>query len=71
MAEISVFKMETGTREGVASYHIAVALDGYGRIQENKLLTPTCASELEWDTQINLLMKRLEELRIEGKEFLR
>jgi hypothetical protein len=71
MADFFVFKQQIGVREDVAAFQIALALGAHGAIDGNDLLTPTCVTSAEWDHQIGKLIKRLEELRSEGKEFFR
>ncbi len=71
MAEISVFKREMGRRDDEGAFQVAVTLDSYGEVDNEKLLTPLCVSGLEWDQEIDRIIRRLEAIRSQGKEFLR
>jgi len=72
MAEFCITKREHPPRKDEGVYEISIGVTGMGRDRDGyPQLFPECITVQEWDHQIDSLIKRIEELRIEGKEFLK
>lgn len=71
MSDLDIYRKEHPPREGEGVYEISIEVTASGRNKDSgPLLFAECITRQEWESQIDALITRLNDLRKQGLEYL-